>query len=129
MTPKYKICPKCHTPAQVTDGTCGRCGHIFRTQFQPVPRPPTTPIYPLASVAPPRHKLRVYIKPLLAGSVGLVLLIYTVIHLARHQHPLVGEWRESTIYASGNTESLTFLPDGRYLSNSTWNPEGKWYST
>lgn len=33
MPSPQKICPHCHTPAPVSAGFCGSCGHQYRTQF------------------------------------------------------------------------------------------------
>ena len=35
MTPKVKICPDCGTASELYQNACPKCGHGFRTQFNP----------------------------------------------------------------------------------------------
>ncbi len=35
MSQPYKQCPSCGTPAALADGSCGKCGHVYRTAFVP----------------------------------------------------------------------------------------------
>ena len=52
--PSMKICPKCQQQAPIAAQTCGGCGHIFRTNFQPGNMP--TMAIPAAASAPVRPK-------------------------------------------------------------------------
>lgn len=36
MSQPHKICPTCHSPAEIQAPQCLACGHGFRTQFAPV---------------------------------------------------------------------------------------------
>lgn len=36
-SPQQKVCPQCQTPAPVSAGFCGSCGHRYRTQFANTP--------------------------------------------------------------------------------------------
>jgi hypothetical protein len=65
MQQPMKLCPQCQLPAPLDAVHCGKCGHVYRTQFAPpldrtqVVLPPTVlpPVAPtqLISTRPPGH--------------------------------------------------------------------------
>lgn len=61
MSQPHKICPRCHTPADLQAPQCLGCGRIYRTQFPQnpdrttlgVPESPPQPMYPVQQYEPP----------------------------------------------------------------------------
>lgn len=57
MSVPQKLCPRCHTPAQLQAAFCAQCGHVYRTKFaedrtQIVTQDPPTQVIPVASPPP-----------------------------------------------------------------------------